>query len=263
LVKITLKYKYIILTVAVLLIGTLTADLPFSSVWKKESAQISFNETWPWIEIVTDVGRPDYFPDQWLEFGVKPSAEPVSSEEYERVILILMTELGKYPNSLLKNNLQQIVLGSSLTIYNIEYGATNIDNRIYITSQGKQLGFSDKYLRKTLHHELSSILIRNNKFPFDAWKNLLPKMPNGQESLIREVSAIKKGWKENNFTESDLANGFVSKYGRSSIENDINTYAENLMAGNGWLDSQADSYPIIKRKLFLIKEFYRGLGVKI
>lgn len=257
------KYKYLVLAVVIILLGIMTANVPMFSAWKNDSDRVSFHKSWPWIEIVTDVSGEDYFPVQWSAFGVKPSADPIISSEHSRVMLILVEELGKYPKSLLKKNLQKIMLGSSLSIYNIEYGATNIDKHIYITSKGKQLGFSDEYLRKTIHHEFSSILIRNNDFPFDAWKKLSPETLGGQDGVIREVAAIKKGWEGNNHTKKDLADGFVSKYGRSSLENDINTYAENLMTSNDWLSSQAEDYSIIKEKVILIKEFYRGLGIAV
>jgi len=258
---IALKYKYTLLIVAVFIAGLIFINPPDSFSWKKESNISVFNKIWPWIEVVTDVERPDYFHAQWSAFGVKPIAVPIASNEKERVISILIEELNKYPQELLKKDLKEIMLGTSLTIYNIEYGATNIDNRIYITSRGKLSGYSDKYLRKTLHHELSSILIRNNIFPFDAWKDLLPKTSKSEGNLIREVKAIKKGWVENNYTSSDLDDGFVSRYGRSSIENDINTYAENLMTGKVWLVKQAKKHSVIKKKLLIIDEFYRGLGI--
>jgi hypothetical protein len=55
------------------------------------------------------------------------------------------------------------------------------------------------------------------------------------------------------------ARGFVMGYGRSSEENDINTYAEFLLEKPDELAALAARYPAIAKKAAIISGFYQSL----
>lgn len=54
--------------------------------------------------------------------------------------------------------------------------------------------------------------------------------------------------------------GFVSDYGRSSIENDVNTYAELLMADPAELMRLAEAFPPVEAKARLFARYYARLN---
>ncbi|MCG8597937.1 MAG: hypothetical protein MI785_26715 [Kiloniellales bacterium] len=54
--------------------------------------------------------------------------------------------------------------------------------------------------------------------------------------------------------------GFVSDYGRSSIENDVNTYAELLMADPAELMRLAEAFPPVEAKARLLARYYARLN---
>lgn len=89
-------------------------------------------------------------------------------------------------------------------------------------------GYTDKYLRRTIHHELSSVLIRDRKFPVKKWRAALPAGVVYDDTIDKEVKAIKPG-RDLVLANNNLLNrGFLSSYGRTNCINDVNTYAELL-----------------------------------
>ncbi len=48
-----------------------------------------------------------------------------------------------------------------MKFYDVPYGGTNSTDAVYLVNRGAPLGYTDKYLEQTFHHEFSSILFRN------------------------------------------------------------------------------------------------------
>jgi hypothetical protein len=122
-----------------------------------------------------------------------------------------------------------------------------------------QQGYSDDYLKKTIHHEFSSILIHNNSFPVKNWMAVLPNDFSYAKSVEQEVTAINSGWKPETPAPEIFEKGFLTKYGMSTMENDINTYAEMLFTEPERLKNLAREYIDIERKYAILTAFYRNL----
>ena len=56
--------------------------------------------------------------------------------------------------------------------------------------------------------------------------------------------------------------GFICDYGQVTFEEDVNTYAQYLIAKPKKLDQLTAKYPLIKQKAELLKEFYKAIGFK-
>jgi hypothetical protein len=235
---------------------------PIKNYERSKSKQDLFEKIkshWPNLGILTDVKSPDYFTTTWKAPEVHAKAVPIDDKELLRVLSILPKELKKYPKSIIGNNLHAIALSSSLSLYGIDYGGTNIDKRIYLTVLSPQQGYTNNYVIKTIHHEFSSILIRENQFPSKPWKAALPNGVHYEDSVDQEIKAIKSG-RNMNLAQDDLLRlGFLSSYGETNMENDVNTYAELLFTDPEKLKMLANRYTAIKAKYQMAIQFYKSL----
>lgn len=125
---------------------------------KLKNALLSRIKTnWPDLKIVTDIHSPVFFPARWQTPDVHARASRADEDNYMRALNILVQELEKYSASVVRNHLKAVVLCSELSLYGIDYGGTNIENRIYLTVLSPGRGYTDDYIRKTIDHEFSSL----------------------------------------------------------------------------------------------------------
>lgn len=191
------------------------------------------------------------------------SSSPITNREAVRVLSIVIKELDHYPSAVLKKNLEELYLYGDLILYGAKYGGTQLDKRLFLVSGGESLGYTEEYLKETFHHELSSILMRYNPFPKDAWVAVLPQnfiYVQDAESWLEERKIINKGVDENT-DHTDLTQGFLNHYGTTSFENDVNTYAEYYFVHRDELQKWANNYPKVAEKLKIFDDFLATLGM--
>lgn len=218
-------------------------------------------QRWPDLAILTDVKSKQYFTDEWNNDFVRPKAIPIKDDQLHRFLTILPVELTKYPAKLIKSDLHAIALSSSLSLYGIEYGGSNSGKRIYMTVLSPEQGYTDEYIKRTIHHEFSSILIRDHKFPLREWRAALPEGVRYLDSIDKEVKTIEVGRDISLASRKLLEQGFLSSYGRTNYINDVNTYAELLFVEPNKIKLLANKYRIIGIKYNLLIEFYKNLDV--
>ena len=222
----------------------------------------SIKQHWPDLAILTDVKSKQYFTDEWNNDFVRPKATPIKDDQLRRFLTILPVELHKYPTSLIKSDLHAIALSSSLSLYGIEYGGSNSGKRIYMTVLSAEQGYTDEYIRRTIHHEFSSILIRDHKFPLKEWREALPDGVKYNDSIDKEVKTIEAGRDISLASSKLLEQGFLSSYGLTNYINDVNTYAELLFVDPNELKRLSDKYKTIRVKYDLLIDFYKNLDIK-
>src|SRR5262249_10670483 len=113
---------------------------------------------------------------------------------------------------------------------------------------------------QTFHHEFSSILFRNYPSLLDtiAWKNAnIPGFDYNDPEA--GVGAIRKNQSSQELDTALCAKGFLTQYAYSSLENDINTVAQNLFKPSHGFWEIVDRYPRINRKTKLLIAFYNQL----
>ena len=108
---------------------------------------------------------------------------------------------------------------------------------------------------KGVHHELSSLVYMRSPFVIFAWQALLPKE-------WKPVSSNYEALTQDRNIGPDYENGFLSKYGKTNIENDFNIYAEFVFAEPEKLRELAVTYPIIAKKLSLFIIAYTQFSAK-
>ena len=168
---------------------------------------------------------------------------------------MIHTFLAGYPREVVRRNLDAVYLLGELTIYGKSFGGTTSWASIYVKSQGVEKGFTEPFLLNLLHHEFSSILMRNYAFPKAEWQKLNPK---GFRYLENDVDALD--WSEPYHQEKSLwLDGFLMKYSTSSIENDFNTMSSWMFTRPDELRRLARRYPRLQSKLDLAIGFYKSI----
>jgi hypothetical protein len=200
------------------------------------------------------------FPPSWQEAPISAKADPIIAGEVSRSKFITAKALAKYPVEMLAANLHAVYWLKKMSFYDVGYGGTNSTDALYLTNNGTSLGYTDDYLEQTFHHEFSSILFRNYPSMFDtsAWKaaNLNFDYNDPEDG----VGAIR-----NNASSQDLdtilcKRGMLTQYAMSSLENDINTVAQNLFCPSPGFWKIVDQYPRVKKKVNLLIAFYRKIS---
>lgn len=203
---------------------------------------------------------PAIFPASWRVSPINAYGENILSEEIQRTRSVAIKALNKYPVALLRN-IKAVYFLKQMRFFDVFYGGTNSHDMLYLVNNGISQGYNDIYLEQTFHHEFSSILFRNFPSLFDTttWKNANhPGFTyNDPEN---GVGAIRNSLSSQQLDSLLCSKGVLTQYGGSSIENDVNTFAQNLFVPekNFWL--YADRYPRIKKKTGLLIIFYNKIN---
>lgn len=213
-----------------------------------EGVRISFNYS------------PAIFPASWNDGPINANAEAISMKETSRSKLIISKALHKYPAAVLKNNLAAVFYLKKMSFFNVSYGGTNSTETLYLTNDGLDMGYTEIYMEQNFHHEFSSILFRNYPEIFDSavWKaaNISGFDYNDPED---GVGAIRENKSSQDLDTSLSAKGFLTQYALSSLENDINTLAQNIFTPSPGFWDFVKAYPRIGKKVQLLISFYHKI----
>lgn len=198
-------------------------------------------------------------PEVWVNPPASGKVEAIAQSNLCRAVSILSQELKKYPPEVIRSNLKSIYLLKSLSFYGVEYGGTSLGRSLYLTAGDRSEGYSEYYFSSLIHHELSSLLFKVYAFPEEKWSAINPKDFHYAKSDQEILNAIE--------THADLEgsdklyhNGFLADYGKSTLENDFNLYAELAFVDPKKLHTLSKKYPIIKKKAELVKKFYMNIS---
>lgn len=199
----------------------------------------------------------DMFSQELRGGDIDARATAVSPETCDRASKAIRIGLSKYPTRVLNENLQAVYVVGDLAFYGIHALGTNNLNRVYIVDRGPTVD-KDASIETRLHHEFSSILLRNfhDRFPQDAWSAL---NPTGFQYLGSGVLAVKQGKSGNKGTPELLMSGFVNEYAQSSLENDFNIIAQLMFCNSQPLRQWAGHSAALRGKIDLVIEFYHSL----
>jgi hypothetical protein len=200
------------------------------------------------------------FPDSWQELPINAKGEQLDIAEIQRCKAVMVKALSKYPAAALQKNLEIVYFLKSMKFYDVGYGGTNSTDALYLTDGGTAMGYTDLYLEQTFHHEYSSILYRNNPSFIDeeGWKKAnIPGFDyNDPEN---GVGAIRNNQSSQEHDTALCKKGFLTQYSLSGMENDINTFAQNIFSPSADFWKIVDQNPRIKRKVNLLVSFYNKI----
>lgn len=236
-----MKLLYTFITTILLSTGVFAQDLEVNGI--------------PVLFVVND----ETFPESWKTESINAQGIDLDTAEIKRSYELVKKAFAKYPETVLKNNLRAIYVLKSITFYGQPFGGTNSNDVLYIANKGKQSAYSDDYIEQTIHHEFSSILLRNfpDYFQKEKWLSY-NKVGYGDGG----VAALKSGSSSQVLDTALHARGFLHQYANSDMENDFNSFAENIFLPEMEFYNVADAYAPIAGKLELIIAFYNELDAQ-
>ena len=139
----------------------------------------------------------------------------------------------------------------------LAYGGTNSTDAVYLTNQGIPSGILINTLNKLFTMNFQAFLFRNYPSLLDtnAWK--AANAP-GFITMIRKMELEPSEIINLRRTLDTLlcVKGFLTQYGGSRIENDVNTFAQNLFLPEKDFWNYVDRFPGIRKKVNLLINFY-------
>ncbi len=172
--------------------------------------------------------------------------------------------LSKYPPELIKKHLKAVFIPGVIETYDVQIGGSYFSSWIYLSALEKYEQAGSELYSLNFHHELSSLFFNGGGFPTDRW--IAVNSP-GFSYLPTQIDVVQAADQKNRKDPKDAPSwykaGFVHDYGMTSIENDINMYAELAMTNPERLQTLAQEFPKINAKAQILVEFYSGLAPEL
>jgi len=210
------------------------------------------------VTIHCDFDYESYF-DSYLKGGcITLQGKNPQFSNQSKIANVIQKFLDAYPKETLTKNLDEIFLLSDFYCGGINYGGTCSYKSIYVEVSEYT---SEQWLIEALHHEFSSVLWRNNKRLLPKEKMMSISGADSYSDLVMFECYTTEDCRVEN--HKLLQQGFLFLYNKTNVENDINIYAEYLFTNRKHLMELAKKYPLVDRKVKLIKKFYNDIGVPI
>jgi hypothetical protein len=172
--------------------------------------------------------------------------------------------LASYPVALIKKNVSAVFITGMIKTYGVQIGGSYFKTWIYLSALQKYEQAGIELYVLNFHHELSSLFMNATDFKLDRWAAINEDDFNYLPRQIDVVNAASnENCRDSKATDGLYQAGFVDAYGMSSLENDVNMYAELAMTHPGRLRELAAQYPRIRAKTRILVEFYSSLAPEL
>lgn len=210
--------------------------------------------------ILFDAG-PDIFPEHWRQPPISAKFRKLDKEEENRSRECIVKAMGKYPDAMLRKNLKNVYVLRVINFYNVGFGATYYEKNLYIANSGVIMGYTNRFIEQSFHHEFSSILFFAYADVFDkkAWIACNPTGFEYSDEATGGVQSLKDNKDGTYFAETYNKQGFLDQYSQSSMENDVNEIAQQLFSPDPGFWDMVAKYPALKCKVDLLITFYHKI----
>jgi hypothetical protein len=189
---------------------------------------------------------------------VKGTLIKITDQRYYDFLGLLKSEVVKYPDNILRTDVDTIFVAGQI----LSDKERNTSGFFYSASQNIYLfplvfdtpGFEDDTsIHGTIHHEISSILLRKYRFDMIGFMAF-----NGSELEYwhDEGKMLEVQVPSYYATDFLLNEGILTHYAQTSPENDYNGYVEVAFAYPEIMSKYCSRYDRIKLKYEFIKKFY-------
>ena len=209
---------------------------------------------------------PEEFPLRWTSNPVLADQTVVEEVQLEYFLVACFRAVEKEIKKIPMNNMEyfkQIYCLEDLIVNGTPYGGTyDIDQKaVYlVTTYGDGSRASKNLIKRTFHHELSSLLMKHYNFDNKLWRAAhgenfqyeMDKDPFYQwMHLHGHTDPIDK--------ETLYKRGLLRQYAETGVENDFNIYASVIFTNPKKMKRLIKEYTIIQRKYEVFKEFYLSI----
>lgn len=201
------------------------------------------------IEIVYEQIK---FPKHWHNPRLNVKYKKVGHRDMLPALDSIKYFLHEYPKEVIISDLNEINIMGDFSIYGKPFGASYFWKSIYLkysTFDGDDV----KFATRVLHHEFSSILMKKYFFPRKRWI----RCNSGKyHSNNQGLDMLETGGDGRDEHHKLLYQGFLTSYGSSDYQNDVNLYAEYLFAEPKRLVAHSKKYISVRCKKKIIENFY-------
>ncbi len=200
------------------------------------------------------------FPAHWDVYH--PQWTPLPVAQRMAALQALEIDLAHYDPHYLATHLSRVFIYDSLSFMSTPYGGTTDPGNKWLYIHAGWLGDTGEHEHAMgFHHELSSLILDLHQPQFSAehWRAANPStFTYSMEDASSEK--LHSGRTGSTGDVSLYAAGFLCSYGQLALEEDVNTYAQYLIAKPDTLEQLAQRYPAVRRKARLLRDFYEQAG---
>ncbi len=222
---------------------------------RAQTLQNAFKQRWGVTVITSDLQR------EIAPLVATPSRPVQLSDLDPSADAVALNLLGKafavYPPGFVPRMLKTIAAASDVKVWNEEAGGFFHEAMIAVNFKGVEDPSTRGFDVDTVHHELSSIVKTQTTFDISAWERANPR-----DFTYMDLSGLKATLADAGSVEGDATlheEGFVSRYGQTSLENDWNTYAERVFGHGADFASLLVKEPAMRPKARILMAVYESL----
>lgn len=206
------------------------------------------------------------FPAYWLEAPILATYEPVLDAALPALCGFVEEALDKYPVSLIRRNLKQIGLAKRLYFYGSFYGATYTESgpdrgSLFLSQESTSPDADTRdYIMDSVHHEFSSLLMKKYPFPMQQWRqaNTADFAYAFEDKANPGLEAMRSG-QDKLKDDALFAQGFLSAYAMSSVEEDFNVFSGVAFLYPDWMIELAQAHEPLRNKLVVWLDFHLAI----
>jgi hypothetical protein len=205
------------------------------------SDDLALSETDLQVKMIPTIDRPD----------LSITLTDLPATDKGRAEALLSEALAVYPDGFLHRVVDRIILAGNIGFWSgQEVGGFYFDRGIAVNCRGME----PAYITRDIHHELSS-LVRRAATPADsAWTAANP--PGFHYLSMDAYRAMMRDGTSDTTGPALYAEGFVRNYGKTTLDNDYNTYAERMFSDGPAFASLIKAYPRMRAKAQLVIASY-------
>ncbi len=194
-------------------------------------------------------------PERFLELTSAPE-DPALQDRIRKVVA---AELSRYPPGTLDSLLDAVLIGGELTVGGLRANGAYVFGTVFLTVDETDFGWAtSERVVATLHHEISSILLRAHRAKFDeaSFRNALPaKFTYEDDRIGLEDHQPLRAW-EFDVSLGYLEVGFLKPWAMRNLEQDFNSYAEELFVRPPRLLRLFAAESLVAKKARIVRDFY-------
>ena len=191
-----------------------------------------------------------------IVFELTPA--PADPKLEQRVRSMVESELGRYPTGTL-DCLDAVMIGGELTVAKNAGKGAYLLGIVFLTVGDEDLGWqTDERVVSTLHHEISSVLLHEHRSQLDEAR-FRAALPAGfryaEDQGVRVWLQPLRGW-EFDVSLGYLEAGLLKPWAMRCLEQDFNSYAEELFVRPPRLLRMFSPESLVGRKARVVRDFY-------
>lgn len=209
-------------------------------------------EKWPKLKVLLDPQAPGFSVAEWKKAHMDMQVTALSKIQATILLPKLISELEKYPASLINSNIEAIAVVESLKLSSVYQISANVGQRVFLSAAV----LSNPEQTVYLHQELNAVLLNNHHFPLMQWASQMPEYekPSAMAAMLSQVDT-----ESCNLPMS--AKDKLRQVGleKAAVENDIALLSGQLFSNPKRLKLGAEKNTTLNRKYKMLTAFYTGL----